>query len=927
MNATTATMLAVRLAGLLAAALLSACAQQSPEQLIASGRDYLAKRELNAAEIQLKNALQKAPENGEARLLLGQVLLDKGDAAGAENELRRALRLGQDPTAVMPLLARALAELGRHNKLIDEFATFRAADPVQQARLQVLLGDAYLAVRELAPARAAYGAALATLPDDPAARLGQARLLAADGELAQADAAADAILALHPRYARALALKADLAAARGERDRALRLLEQAVDADPAFRPAQVALLAALIGHQRFDQAAARLEVVRKSARGDPTWTYFGGVIALEKGDLAAARDQALQVLKLAPDHVPTLVLAGGVELRSNNPAQAESHLRRALALQPDHAMAQRLLVATHLRAGQPQRAMDALQVVMKGASADDPGVLQLAGEVHLARGDLKQAAAYYEAAAALAPTAAVRARYGQIALAGGNAELGFRELEAASALEPALIQADVARAVAHLQRGEFERALAAAQDLERKQPDDPLGRHLVGVVHSARKDDAAARAAFERALALRPNYLPSIQALATLDAGENKAGEGRRRFEALIEREPANDQAILALADFQARTGAAAAEVLATVQRAVSANPKSASARIALVNLHLRGRDVQAAVDAARQAAQALPDDVRVLEALAQAQERAGQGQQAAETLNRIVALQPDAVRPLRQLAAFHARQKDPDRAAGALRRAQRLAPTDREIARDLVAVLAANGRYRDALNEVAALKARAPEYGGVHLLEGDVLAAQKRWPEAEQAYREGLKREPTSGLLAARTHATLLSADRKAEADRFARDWLQRHPKETAFRMYLADRALAGNDFAAAARLYEAVIAAEPRNAVALNNLAWIGGRTGDARAIEFAQRAVALAPGNAAFLDTLGMLLLGKGDTTRGLDLVTRARQLAPERLDIRLNYAKALIQAGRRDEARQELEALRAIERDFPGKQEIPALLKTV
>ncbi len=927
MNAVAARAVRVRLTALVATALLAACAAESPEKLIASGRDYYGRGELNAAEIQLKNALQKAPENGAARLLLGQVLLDKRDAVGAEKELRRALQFGQDPAVVMPLLARALAALGSHNKLIDEFAAYRAADPRTQARLQILLGDAYLAVGEPAPARAAYQAALAVLPDDPAARLGQARLLAADGKAAQADAAADAILALDPRYARAFALKADLAAAREDTDRALHLLEQAVDADPALRPAQAALLAQLIGRKRLDEAQARLEVARTSARGDPTWTYFSALIALERGDLPAARDQVLQVLKRAPDHVPSLVLAAGVELRAANPAQAESHLRRALALQPDNAIAQRLLVATHLRAGQPLRAMDALQSVLKGAGADDPRVLQLAGEVHLARGDLKQAAAYYEAAAAQAPTALVRARYGQIALAGGDAELGFRELEAASELEPALIQADVSRVVGHLQRGQYDRALAAAQDLERKQPDDPLGRHLLGVVHAARKDYAAARANFERALALRPDYLPSIQALAVLDAGANKADEGRRRFEGLIEREPANEQAVLALADFQARTGAPAAQVLATVQRAVAANPKSASARIALVNLHLRGGDTKSALDAARQAARALPEEVRVLEVLAQAQERAAEHQQAGETLNRIVALQPEAVRPLRQLAAFHARQKETDRAVAALRRAQRLAPTDREVARDLVAVLAADGRYKDALNEVAGLKARAPDFAGAYLLEGDVLAAQKRWPQAEQAYREGLQREPASGLLAARTHAVLLSADRRAEADRFSREWLQRNPKDSAFRMYLADRALAGNDFATAARMYEVVIAAEPRNAVALNNLAWIGGRTGDARALEYAQRAVALAPGNAAFLDTLGMLLLGKGDTARALELVARARQLAPERLDIRLNYAKALISAGRRQEARQELEALQAAERDFPGKQEIPALLKTV
>ena len=50
-----------------------------------------------------------------------------------------------------------------------------------------------------------------------------------------------------------------------------------------------------------------------------------------------------------------------------------------------------------------------------------------------------------------------------------------------------------------------------------------------------------------------------------------------------------------------------------------------------------------------------------------------------------------------------------------------------------------------------------------------------------------------------------------------------------------------------------------------------------------------------------------------------------LAPDRNDIRLNYAKALMKAGKSEHARKELTQLEGVTQDFSGKAEIPALLK--
>src|SRR6516225_2279637 len=99
---------------------LAACGRNDPASLIASARSYLAKGETSAAIIELKNALQTAPDNAEARFLLAKSLVDTGDAVGAETEARKALQLGYPSDEVYPVLARALLYQGEYRKLVGE---------------------------------------------------------------------------------------------------------------------------------------------------------------------------------------------------------------------------------------------------------------------------------------------------------------------------------------------------------------------------------------------------------------------------------------------------------------------------------------------------------------------------------------------------------------------------------------------------------------------------------------------------------------------------------------------------------------------------------------------------------------------------------------------------------------------------------------
>ena len=105
---------------LLAAALgVAGCGGPSDANLLASAKAHLAKKETDAARLQIKNVLQKNPGSGEARLMLGKLMYEAGDMAGAESELGRALELGQPEVAVLPSLAGALVALQKGRVLVQ----------------------------------------------------------------------------------------------------------------------------------------------------------------------------------------------------------------------------------------------------------------------------------------------------------------------------------------------------------------------------------------------------------------------------------------------------------------------------------------------------------------------------------------------------------------------------------------------------------------------------------------------------------------------------------------------------------------------------------------------------------------------------------------------------------------------------------------
>jgi cellulose synthase operon protein C len=897
--------------------LLASCGGDSPESLVKSARDYLDKGDYSAAVIQLRNALQKAPNNAEARYLLGTALIERRDPAGAIKELRMAVQLGYPADQALPVLARALIDDGDAKELVTEFGQSTLGSPDAQAAFKTTIGNAWVSLGKPKEAEAAFTAALAAKADFADALLGIASLRAGTGDLEGARKIVDAVLTQPRAPPEASLLQSQLLLAKDQTDAARAVLEKLVEAKPDYLPARYQLTSMLIAKGDLEQASAQVGAIRKVAKQDTRTYYFEAQIASRRGDLPAARAAIQQVLKGAPRHVPSLVLAGEIEFRAGQFNQAQDYLRRALSGAPGLLYAERLLAATYLRMGTPARALEVLQRPLNRGDRDRQ-LMAVAGEAYLAVGDFPKAAQYFEQMSALDPkNATARMRLGQVRFAEGDTEGAIRDLEAASALDPNVSPADLALIANLLRQKQFDQALAAVGKLEKKQPNNPLVYNLKGIVYLTKRDPAAARANFERALQIQTDYLPAVGNLAQLDRLEKKPDTARKRYDAILEKEPNNELALLGLAGLLQSLGGDPNEIESVLKKAVTANAQSVNARAALVSFYLRRGDGKQALLAAQEANTALPNDPRTLELLGQVQLATGDATLAVGTFGKLVAARSGAVEPLMRLARALVVVKDYDKAVERLREALAINPELFEANREIVAIYAMSGRTEQALREIKAIQRRRPDDARGYVLEGDLWGSQQKWAEAEAAFKAAQKRAPDDGMIAVKLHATSSSAGKGTAADAVADKWLRDHPKDLVLRNYFAERALRKQDYKSAARYYQALVAQQPDNVRFLNNLAWVAGELGDPKALSYAEKASALAPADPAILDTLGMLLIKKGDVTQGVDKLRQAAQLGPNNSDIRLHLAKALIKAGDKAAARKELDALAAATSQSTGE----------
>jgi putative PEP-CTERM system TPR-repeat lipoprotein len=456
--------------------------------------------------------------------------------------------------------------------------------------------------------------------------------------------------------------------------------------------------------------------------------------------------------------------------------------------------------------------------------------------------------------------------------------------------------------------------LAAAQTLKQRMPDNPMPDNFLGTIYLGKKNPDLARIHFSKALEIQPKFTPAALNLAEIDRVSGKIAEARQRYRDVLERDPKHVQAMLRLAQiaFSEKENDAGIEWL---QRAVGANSKTKQPRLRLVNALLQLRQNEQALSAARDLVRVAEKDPDALDALARAQIATGGLTNGLSTYRQLAGILPNSAIVRHRFGRALATAKNYQEASAQLDEAIKLAPNLIEARQDRIRVAYQQVGPEGALALATKMMKEAPKAAYGYLLQGDVHMKSGNFAAASAAYTTAQARKASPQTLA-RLYQSMLRDGKGARARDLLKDWLAQRPGDTSVRFMYASALIRSGEHAAAIRENETLLKKFPENAVLLNDLAWLYGKTNDTRALEFARRAHKRAPQSPAISDTLGWLLINHGDKKQGLELLKKARDGAPQELQIGYHYAAALSGAGRDADALKILKDILDTGKPFAG-----------
>lgn len=902
---------------------LAACSSESADDYLASAHVAIENSNYASATIELKNVLRLNPESAEARWLLGKIYFDTGDLPSAEKELKRALSMGWPAEQIQPMLAETMLSLGEFEKVRN--IRTGTLPPAAKASLLAAQSQAALSQGETWEAEQLIEEALAHDPNSIGSLMASARLLVVQEDIDGANAILDRVLELDDQSGPAWSLRGDLLLRDVDYEGALAAYSKAVTLQrftfgDLYKRAMLQL-------QMGDYPAARrgARAMLGKSRKHPAANYIQGLLHFQAGNYKAAIT-SLTVAEPAHSEYPlALFFLANANLQEGRLELAASQASRFYSQVPNSVQGRILLATLRLQQGD-YSAVQPLLVPVLASDPDNINALNLMSNALFREGKTDEGIELLSRAALLQPdSATAQIRLGAGLLAGGDTDASVSQLETVLELDPQYQLADMLIVSTHMQKQEYSQAIAAAKAYQSRHPDSVTPYNVLGKVYHAADERELALAAFNQTLKLDPADPGANRYLAHISVEENDTGAARERYETVLTKYPDSTATLIQLALLDSREGKAK-EMEAHLEQAMSAEPAALQPRVLLARLYLsQGNPEQVAplfvsLDSQQQ------QNTDVLQVTAMAQLSNKDPEAAQSTLEKLLESTPDTA-PIRHVMAMAASATgDNERAKEELERALEL---DENYVLSRIALARFALVQQDSAEferQLGVLTKLAPDSASVLQLQA---AGEQVKGNAEAATRYAEKAHDIS-----QSSATLIAlvsyehAEGRPEngLERYSQ-WLDTHPEDVAVRIAYASALLSGQQNELASEQYRALLLEDPDNLAALNNLAWIYRETNTVEALDYAHKAVALAPESGEVLDTLAVIEYISKEYRRAERSIERALEASPDNPTLRYHSAMIAVAVDNKSAARITLVKLLDADTKFPERLEAQALLEKI
>ncbi|MEI8592640.1 XrtA/PEP-CTERM system TPR-repeat protein PrsT [Photobacterium sp. Hal280] len=883
------------LAGVVAVT-LTACGEQSVDEYMTKAETYLSSNQINAAVIELKNAIQQHPDANQARLMLGKIYLAQGDYASAEKELYKALRSADEKDAIEPLLAQAYLGQKKTTDIMD-----LAKHP--QSRKAEALADIY-AIESLAllldndsdGAEQAFQRVEQTGQITLYSRLAKASLDATKALNDTALSQVSNIVQVYPASSDAWLLKGHIETSMGHNKAAAESYRKAVETAPKALQNTLYLAQALVKTEQYQEAEKYVDHLLTVLSGHVLSNELKATILYAEDKQTEAKVHADLAIRNGSRNLPTYLISGVVAYHQGNYEQANERFEKVAPFVSQNHLIQRLYASSQLKLGDIEGAMQTMNQFDATDKASSDFISDMSLE--LARVGRNDAAMSLAEKANQTPTTSKQLRLGLLQLA-SNDTTGVETLQHILDSDPTLAEANLGLAYYYLKQGRTSEVKQLVATWLERNPDDQTAQMLNALVLQIEKKPDQAQAIYQQVRAKDPKNLQATLGLGQIAASKNDMATAFGYARTAYADYPGKNLTTRALYKY-GRLSDQLDEAVSLVASQVDAHPDDTALKLDLARgymLQKTGPGTQShdESDPQQQTAQSwrLLGDIYFSQRDYRQAEPAYTKWLEQDVLSQQAYMRNIQIKELNNkmrdslLLAEKAEQLFQNTAIFSLMKAGLQLKLDNA---------SASQATLDALPDNVKAQAYFMRLQALNYLQ------RKDFTRAIEWQRKRYDASP--GIASANDVASAYSLNQQAdEAIAFLQGVIKEYGDKAApLRLTLAQLQFEQQPEQAIAQ-YRRILEQQPDNVVALNNLAWLYlSQEKYPQACDSASKALGLAKEHPQIQDTYGYCLLKSGQAANALPMLEKAYKQAQTNPEIALHYAESLLANNMKENARE-------------------------
>jgi putative PEP-CTERM system TPR-repeat lipoprotein len=862
---------------------LSGCEPgKTTEESIQYAKVNLVENKYQTAIIELKNAINKAPEAAELRYLLGTTYLTLGNSKAAEKELLRAYELNYNRQNVLAELAGVYFfehDVDGVNDLIiqPEFL------PRVKAKINFYKGVVKLSLASKIEAEKYFDKSVLNEPDGKYGLLASAYILTLHNKTDEAHLAVESIIRENDKFSDAYLLLGQLESHKKDTKAAVNAFKTYQILLPDFGRAEMYLASSYLSNKDYGPAEKIADGILSLFKEQPLANQFKGVALYFSKDYKNALFHLTKALQNGVSSDDIYLLAAVSAFKVESFEQAYKYFKNVTVKLDKSHPAQRLFIATQLKLGYQSDAADSL-LSLGELSNDDMDLLATAS-YELIEGNNKQQAAklieHYNQSSDNSPFQLVQT--GMLQLSIDNMD-GIQKFEQAFAMEPENDKIRLLLIASYIQTKNYKGALTFAK--EWKQKGDVFGYNIEGHIYYLQNEIELANYAYEEAYRLFPGNVSAGNYLAYQDRKNGRYKMAVEKFEKVLNKEPDNVFALnqnylanKALGDVK--------PAMLLLKKSYSNNKEDDALRINLARVLVMEGEAEEAVS--------ILDDLPATEVmkssplywliLGDSFSKLQKDTKALEVYRNWSEKQPSNRVSWQRRSRLEEKMGRTSEAIQTMKIAMEIFPNDDDFKLLYASLLNKEGELLAALNILKTISKQADIL--VTSLRGEIYLKQKNISGALPLLTENYNSVPTTHHVAL-LFTAYVKNKQLPEAKNLLSTHVARWPEDYITRFMFADF-MTKSDPELAKNNYEKIILNNPNHAYALNNLAWLEHDLGKYTvANEYAQRALKLASKNENVLDTAGWMAFKNGQKDEAIELLKKARVLSPNNEEINSHLA---------------------------------------